>query len=1141
MKLLPTNGMLTKVNGNNNNNHGEGSSSSATVPSSSSTSSSVLPSPTTEVFLPYEHGINEESGLLEYIDSGQTPPILLDVLTARFPSRLDLPDHGQNVDILIRDLRYLSREKKSSLNLNSSEFDSLTRHVRLKSNNSTILKVVRQKVMALNHSNLTRSLHQQNLRSLKQTNNCNPVQINGHASQQERGDRSSLDSSSHPESSSLSPQKKNKKKNSSTSSSATSSSTITGKRKCTKELGTLESLIEEEEAADQIESQVIFNSAPPLCLHPSPLVHLIENKLISSTKLVSSSPSIQRLSRNILLQERRMLKKRQKILSRRQSVSAGGSASSTSSIASSSSMSAGGGGHLESMASAIASEQEEEERLFVASNPSLRLHSFLFRKNRSGTRIPASVRASKSIPYSSLSSPSPWSLEDFNAIPSSASGMSVPSLQSQDHHVHPNPMQTEESIVDTVKISEEIAKLSQKLKAITSMINSRPFNDTSMTKVEEYLMEFETPGSHLTTSSYQSLNPSSVNNASCGGGGVTCVSIFHRPVDDVFFGQLFVDRAPAKVFDNGQINVRDTLSSPSASKSCMFQLGSRDAAKRYLEQFKEILTENGRKAVRITRTSSSVAPPPTSSSVPQTHSQQQQQQGSNQSAPPPPTSVPVDPATRVATVSLNNNVHVSNDNSNNNNARPVHVNNINQPSTLIQALSQQPQQLHHPIVSQHQPQQQQQLNNNVSAMRQQPQQRQIQQPNIQLIQPQGTKVLLPSNIQTIHPQSHQTQMQQIQQQQQHQQIHHQGNIIHIQSQSQLQQQLQQQNQIHIQNQQQPNLNQQQQQQHHQQTTHKIQIQQQQQQISHHQGPQVGQSTVQLQQTPSGQMICTMLNPNTLQAVLQQQQQQHAQNQVQGQTFTVQHHLQPQPTSQSQQQQQPMIQAIQPRQIVSNHHPQAILPQPQRIINQTESQVPQQPTQQQQQQPVQFTQINSSQLRSIPGGHSFLLVNNQAVATSSSNNCQTMLTNNPNQSTGQVAMATSSSGGGGAGSGGHQSISVSAGQSFRPLQVILWPQQQPTAAPAQQQQQPQNIQLQSHPQGIMTTNSNSINGGQIQTMQGNSVPPGSAIAIANINLANVSVNNNTGNTISPGIANVHVQHHHPHHQQPIAIQPTQQQT
>ncbi|XP_070071251.1 uncharacterized protein Spt20 isoform X2 [Drosophila takahashii] len=64
------------------------------------------------------------------------------------------------------------------------------------------------------------------------------------------------------------------------------------------------------------------------------------------------------------------------------------------------------------------------------------------------------------------------------------------------------------------------------------------------------------------------------------------LSIFQRPSDAEYLGELYVDRDYREGERNGE--------------SCRFALGTRVHANRYIQQFREIFTEEGRKAVKIT-------------------------------------------------------------------------------------------------------------------------------------------------------------------------------------------------------------------------------------------------------------------------------------------------------------------------------------------------------------------------------------------------------------------------------------------------------------------------------------------------------------------------------------------------------------
>ncbi|XP_037569560.1 transcription factor SPT20 homolog [Dermacentor silvarum] len=68
-----------------------------------------------------------------------------------------------------------------------------------------------------------------------------------------------------------------------------------------------------------------------------------------------------------------------------------------------------------------------------------------------------------------------------------------------------------------------------------------------------------------------------------GTGKLTRVTILQRPTDEQFFGRLYVDRE-----------------GHNKGTSCEFNLGTQANVTRYLNQFREIFTEEGRKAVKIT-------------------------------------------------------------------------------------------------------------------------------------------------------------------------------------------------------------------------------------------------------------------------------------------------------------------------------------------------------------------------------------------------------------------------------------------------------------------------------------------------------------------------------------------------------------
>ncbi|XP_015783372.1 transcription factor SPT20 homolog isoform X2 [Tetranychus urticae] len=109
----------------------------------------------------------------------------------------------------------------------------------------------------------------------------------------------------------------------------------------------------------------------------------------------------------------------------------------------------------------------------------------------------------------------------------------------------------------------EIEKFAKKLEPVNLRC------DNTLVKSDEYIMEF--------------MN-------SEGRSSVTCVAIYHRSIDDSYFGKLFLDKRK----DN----------SNRSGNSCLFRLGHKAMVNKYIDQFKEILTENGRKPVKITHKSS---------------------------------------------------------------------------------------------------------------------------------------------------------------------------------------------------------------------------------------------------------------------------------------------------------------------------------------------------------------------------------------------------------------------------------------------------------------------------------------------------------------------------------------------------------
>ncbi|XP_060569271.1 transcription factor SPT20 homolog [Ruditapes philippinarum] len=64
------------------------------------------------------------------------------------------------------------------------------------------------------------------------------------------------------------------------------------------------------------------------------------------------------------------------------------------------------------------------------------------------------------------------------------------------------------------------------------------------------------------------------------------LTIYHRPGDDAHLGELYLDH--------------DYIEEKSKGATCRFLLGNKDSVKKYLDQFREIFTEEGRRAVKIT-------------------------------------------------------------------------------------------------------------------------------------------------------------------------------------------------------------------------------------------------------------------------------------------------------------------------------------------------------------------------------------------------------------------------------------------------------------------------------------------------------------------------------------------------------------
>uniref|UniRef100_A0A2A4J8B7 Spt20-like SEP domain-containing protein n=1 Tax=Heliothis virescens TaxID=7102 RepID=A0A2A4J8B7_HELVI len=96
----------------------------------------------------------------------------------------------------------------------------------------------------------------------------------------------------------------------------------------------------------------------------------------------------------------------------------------------------------------------------------------------------------------------------------------------------------------------------------------RPTPDCQPQLVEEYILETEKTSPHASAGFFHIK-----------------LSILQRPSDQEFLGELYVDRDHVEGERNGA--------------ACRFTLGSRLQANKYIQQFTEIFTEEGRKSVRI--------------------------------------------------------------------------------------------------------------------------------------------------------------------------------------------------------------------------------------------------------------------------------------------------------------------------------------------------------------------------------------------------------------------------------------------------------------------------------------------------------------------------------------------------------------
>lgn len=106
------------------------------------------------------------------------------------------------------------------------------------------------------------------------------------------------------------------------------------------------------------------------------------------------------------------------------------------------------------------------------------------------------------------------------------------------------------------------------LRLARSYEKPRPVPDCLPQLVEEYVLETEKTTAHSGTGHFHIK-----------------LSILQRPSDQEFLGELYVDRDHVEGEKNGA--------------ACRFTLGSRIHANKYIQQFTEIFTEEGRKSVRI--------------------------------------------------------------------------------------------------------------------------------------------------------------------------------------------------------------------------------------------------------------------------------------------------------------------------------------------------------------------------------------------------------------------------------------------------------------------------------------------------------------------------------------------------------------
>ncbi|XP_013134651.1 PREDICTED: transcription factor SPT20 homolog [Papilio polytes] len=112
------------------------------------------------------------------------------------------------------------------------------------------------------------------------------------------------------------------------------------------------------------------------------------------------------------------------------------------------------------------------------------------------------------------------------------------------------------------------AEASAPLRLARAYERPRPTSDCQPQLVEEYVLETEKTSPHASAGFFHIK-----------------LSILQRPSDQEFLGELYVDRDHVEGERNGS--------------ACRFTLGTRLQANKYIQQFTEIFTEEGRKSVRI--------------------------------------------------------------------------------------------------------------------------------------------------------------------------------------------------------------------------------------------------------------------------------------------------------------------------------------------------------------------------------------------------------------------------------------------------------------------------------------------------------------------------------------------------------------